>query len=54
MTAGKFLEFFTNYPYVHNDIAGPAFSNAEASYWGKGGTGYGFRFIFKFLKNRTK
>ena len=54
MTAGKFLEFFTNYPYVHNDIAGPSFAFAEASYWGKGGTGYGMRLLFQFLRNRTK
>ncbi len=54
MTAGKFLENFTNYPYVHNDIAGPSFAFAEASYWGKGGTGYGMRLLFQFLRNRTK
>ncbi|MFM2048890.1 MAG: hypothetical protein RI955_1438 [Bacteroidota bacterium] len=54
MTAGKFLENFTNYPYVHNDIAGPAFAHTELSYWGKGGTGYGMRLLYKFLRNRTK
>ena len=54
MTAGKFLENFTNYPYVHNDIAGPSFAFAEANYWGKGGTGYGFRLIHQFLRNRVK
>ena len=25
ITAGKFLENFTDYPYIHLDIAGPAF-----------------------------
>jgi leucyl aminopeptidase len=54
ITAGKFLENFTNYPYVHNDIAGPAFTQSELSYWGKGGTGYGMRLLYKFLKNRAK
>ncbi len=54
MTAGKFLEFFTDYPYVHNDIAGCSFTNAEMSYRGKGGTGYGMRFLYRFLKNRAR
>jgi leucyl aminopeptidase len=53
MTAGKFLEFFTDYPYVHNDIAGCSFTNSSMSYRGKGGTGYGMRFLFRFLKNRA-
>jgi leucyl aminopeptidase len=54
MTAGKFLEFFTQSPYVHNDIAGPAFSNTPMSYRGFGGTGYGMRYLYQFLLNRTK
>ncbi|MCA0430379.1 MAG: leucyl aminopeptidase [Bacteroidetes bacterium] len=50
ITAGKFLQKFTNYPYFHLDIAGPAFIAAKDSYRGKGGTGWGVRFLFEFFK----
>jgi len=50
--AGKFLENFTDYPYLHLDIAGVAFSEKEHSYHGKGGTGYGVRLLFDFFSNR--
>ena len=51
ITAGKFLAKFTNFPYYHLDIAGPAFLSSKDSYRGKGGTGYGVRFFFDFFKN---
>ncbi|WP_421920858.1 leucyl aminopeptidase family protein [Marinifilum sp.] len=51
ITAGKFLEHFTDYPWVHIDIAGPAFLGASDSYRGKGGTGVGVRLIYDFVKN---
>jgi leucyl aminopeptidase len=51
ITAGKFLEHFTNYPWLHFDIAGPAFLRAADSYRSKEGTGVGVRLIFQFLKN---
>lgn len=51
ITAGKFLGRFTNYPWVHLDIAGPAFLTANDSYRLKGGTGVGVRLLFDFLKN---
>ena len=51
ITAGKFLAKFTNFPYYHIDIAGPAFLSSKDSYRGKGGTGYGVRFFFDFFKN---
>lgn len=51
ITAGKFLVKFTNYPYYHLDIAGPAFLNVKDSYRTKGGTGYGVRLLFDFFKN---
>ena len=51
ITAGKFLVKFTNYPYMHFDIAGPAFVAAKDSYRGKGGTGYGVRLLFDFFSN---
>ena len=50
ITAGKFLERFTDYPYIHLDIAGPAFLSGEDSYRGKGGTGVGVRLLFDFIK----
>ena len=51
ITAGKFLENFTNYPYVHLDIAGPAFLHAPVNYLPKGGTGVGVRLFYDFIKN---
>jgi leucyl aminopeptidase len=50
ITAGKFLEHFTAYPYIHLQIAGLAYAEKPASYHGKGGTGYGVRLLFEFLK----
>lgn len=51
ITAGKFLVKFTDYPYMHFDIAGPAFVTGKDSYRGKGGTGYGVRLLFDFFSN---
>ena len=49
--AGKFLEKFTDYPYIHLDIAGPALLEKKDSYRGSGGTGVGVRLLFNFIKN---
>ena len=54
ITAGRFLLQFTDYPYMHFDIAAPAFSKSNDSYRGKNGTGVGVRLITEFLKNRAK
>ena len=51
ITAGKFLEHFVKYPYIHIDIAGPAFLESADSYNGKGATGAGVRLLYDFLKN---
>jgi leucyl aminopeptidase len=51
ITAGKFLVKFTDYPYYHLDIAGPAFLTAKENYKPKGGTGVGVRLFFDFFKN---
>jgi leucyl aminopeptidase len=51
ITAGKFLEKFTDYPYYHLDIAGPAFISAKDAYRSKGGTGVGVRLFFDLFKN---
>lgn len=50
ITAGKFLEHFTNYPWVHLDIAGPAYIRAANGYRTKEGTGVGVRLFYHFLK----
>jgi len=51
ITAGKFLARFIDYPWIHLDIAGPAFLQIKDSYRGKGGTGTGVRLLFDFFKN---
>jgi leucyl aminopeptidase len=51
ITAGKFLERYTKYNWIHLDIAGTAFLTAEDTYKGKNGTGVGVRLLYDFLKN---
>jgi leucyl aminopeptidase len=53
ITAGKFLEHFTDYPYIHLDIAGPAFLEKRDTYLGLGGTGVGIRLLFEFFAAKT-
>lgn len=48
--AGKFLEHFTDYPWIHLDIAGTAWLFEKDSYRPRGGTGSGIRLLFNFLK----
>ena len=50
ITAGKFLEHFTDYPFIHLDIAGPAFIEKSYSYFPAGGTGVAVRLLFDFIK----
>jgi len=50
ITAGKFLEHFTDYPWLHLDIAGPAYLRNANGYRTKDGTGVGVRLLFDFLK----
>ncbi len=49
ITAGKFLEHFTDYPFIHLDIAGVAFIKENDSYRGKGGTGVCVRLLHDFI-----
>lgn len=51
ITAGKFLEHFVDYPWVHLDIAGPAFLHAKKDYKTVGGTGVGVRLLFDYVKS---
>ena len=53
ITAGKFLEHFTNYPWMHLDIAGPAFLSGDDHYRLKGGTGSGVRILFDYLSKKS-
>lgn len=48
--AGKFLEHFTGYPWLHLDIAGVAFLQEKDFYRPAGGTGFGTRLLYHFLK----
>jgi len=52
-TAGKFLARFTTHPFIHLDIAGPAFLTRKDSYRPKGGTGVGVRLFYEFIKQRA-
>ncbi len=52
ITAGKFLQKFTDYPWIHLDIAGAAWSQTPDSYRGKNGTGIGVRLLIEFLQAR--
>ena len=54
ITAAKFLEHFTDYPWIHIDIAGPAFSEKRDSYRGLGGSGFGVRLLFDFAKELSE
>jgi leucyl aminopeptidase len=51
ITAGKFLARYIDYPWMHFDIAGPAFLTSKDGYRGKGGTGVGVRLLYDYLKN---
>ena len=53
ITAGKFLEYFTNYDWLHFDIAGPAWLSKSNAYRPKNGTGYGLRLLYHFFKSQT-
>lgn len=50
ITAGKFLENFVDYPWLHLDIAGPAYLRTANGYRPKEGTGVGVRLLYNFLK----
>jgi leucyl aminopeptidase len=50
ITAGYFLSHFTNRPWLHLDIVGPAFLKSPDNYRGKNGTGTGVRLMYEFIK----
>lgn len=54
ITAGKFLEKFTAYPWMHFDIAGVSFATSRRGYQPSGGTGFGLRMLLDFLQSRAQ
>lgn len=54
ITAGKFLEHFTAYPWLHFDIAGVSFATARKNYYSVGGTGFGLRMLLDYLMHYGK
>lgn len=55
ITAGLFVgEFVENKPWLHLDIAGPAYITVPWDYCPKGGTGAGVRTLYELAKNRTE
>ena len=53
MTAGVFLREFVGdgIPWVHLDIAGPAWTGAEDAEITKGGTGFGVRMLAELARD---
>jgi len=49
ITAGKFLQRFVEYPWIHLDIAGPAFLHAADHYRPAGGTATGVRLLTEYF-----
>jgi leucyl aminopeptidase len=55
ITAALFLqEFIANTPWIHFDIAGPAFANKPQALTPKGGTGFGVRTMLKYIEGVNK
>ncbi|MCB0823216.1 MAG: leucyl aminopeptidase [Bacteroidales bacterium] len=53
ITAGKFLEHFTDYPYIHLDIAGPAYLDKPFSVYPAGATGIAVRLLYQFIESKS-
>jgi leucyl aminopeptidase len=53
LTAGAFLKEFTDYPWVHLDIAGTAYGKKGNVYTPKGATGTPSRLLVEFLMGRA-
>ncbi|MGF1585157.1 MAG: M17 family metallopeptidase [Bacteroidales bacterium] len=54
ITAAKFLEHFVSFPWIHIDIAGPAFLHSADTYRKKGGSAVGVRLLFEFFRKYSK
>lgn len=53
-SAAMFLRSFTDYPWLHLDIAGTAYTHSASGYTSKGGTGVGVRLMLEYLKRRAQ
>ena len=42
-----------DFPWVHLDIAGPAWTDKDKTYIPKGASGIGVRLLVEFLRNRA-
>lgn len=51
-TAAKFLEHFTDYDWIHLDIAGPSSVKKESGYTQVGGTASGVRLLYDFIEGK--
>ena len=54
ITAGKFLQRFADYPWIHLDIAGPSFLHTADHYRTVGGTAVGVRLLADFFSLLVK
>lgn len=55
ITAAMFLrEFVGDTPWVHVDIAGPAFSDKAGDYWPKGATGVPVRMLVHYVLSQSR
>ncbi|MCX5849015.1 MAG: leucyl aminopeptidase [Deltaproteobacteria bacterium] len=55
ITAAAFLsKFVGDYPWVHLDIAGPAWTSKEKAYVPRGASGVTVRLLVEFLRNRVR
>lgn len=54
VTAGKFLENFTDYPWMHIDMAPMGWNYEPKGYRTKAGSGHGVRLLYAFLKKRSE
>ncbi|MDR2868894.1 MAG: leucyl aminopeptidase [Deferribacteraceae bacterium] len=51
ISAALFLrEFVENYPWIHLDIAGPAYLERKHPVFGSNATGFGIRLLYQFIK----
>lgn len=53
-TAAMFLKHFTDYPWIHLDIAGAAFIKDAKGYQQMGATSTPLRMIYEFIKSRCE
>ncbi len=54
ITAGKFLEYFTDYPWLHIDMAPTGWNQTTTGYRIKNGSGFGVRLLYAVLKARSQ